>query len=92
MNQSIQEGASDSVQSNEGYYRVGSSVEISADKDGAVLPEVYQPCVGTWDEFKGDVRKFFGRIRAEQVERFEDIRDASRRLFRRGDRQEINGH
>jgi hypothetical protein len=66
-----------------GHYRVKSSMEVAADRDELELPEAYRPCKGTWAEFKGDVRSFFQKIRAEIGDRIDNAREAFRKLRRR---------
>jgi len=82
MQKSIEERTGYSSR-NQGQYRVITAMEIAADQVGSDLPEVYQPCKGTWSEFKGDVSKFFLKLRAEYVDRIDNVKEFFATKFNR---------
>jgi hypothetical protein len=59
-----------------GFIHIENPDSLSNEGNSLRLAEVYEPCEGTWSEFKGDVKRFFGKIQAELKERQTDVRES----------------
>ncbi len=66
-----------------GLVHVERYVAYPGDVKRLDAPEVYQPCEGTWAEFKGDVRRTLTKAKSDIQDRREDLSERWNRVFRR---------
>ena len=47
-----------------------------SERSALQLSEPYEPCEGTWDEFKADIKTYFARLKAEWKDHADNAAEA----------------